>query len=346
MNLKKHILSTFIYLLLIFIVFAMLLREASLHDIADAVRGASLPSLAAGLLFMVFAVSCEGLNLKKLLQVLDHEKPLKSCLRYAFIGHYFTSVTPGASGGQPAQLYYMAKDGIPVGSASVALLMYNLSYHIGIIAVYSIIFLFRSSLIAEMIGAFKILLIAGLAVHAVLLLFFLAIIFRPQAIAFCGSILTKMLAKIRLIRHPERAEISLARQTAYYRKGAEYIKSHPVIFLRIQPITLLQLAVMFSVPFFVFTAFGLSGFNLLDLLALQASVTLIADAVPMPGGVGISEAAFSAVYAGIFGSAFLLPSVILCRMIGYYLPVAISGLLTLLLASRRKTRSGSGASIV
>ena len=94
-----------------------------------------------------------------------------------------------------------------------------------------------------------------------------------------------MLAKIRLIRHPERAEISLARQTAYYRKGAEYIKSHPVIFLRIQPITLLQLAVMFSVPFFVFTAFGLSGFNLLDLLALQASVTLIADAVPMPGGV-------------------------------------------------------------
>lgn len=334
MNIKSSIKSTCLYVLLIFAVFALLLREANPHDIFAAVSRANIAVLTAALALMILAVSCEGFNLKKLLKVLHHERSLRECMRYAFAGHYFTSVTPGASGGQPAQLYYMSKDGIPAGSASVALLMYNMSYHIGIIGIYAAALAFRWHLVGEMVGAFRALLIAGLAIHALLLLFFLALIFRPGMIASLGRFLTNVFAKIRFIKHPDKIENSLLSYVEHYRESAEYIKNNLSIFLRIQPITFLQVAIIFSVPYFIFNAFGLSGFNILDLIALQGSVIIIADAVPTPGGVGISEAAISTVYAQVFGSAFILPSVILCRLIGYYLPVAISGIMTVTLASK------------
>ena len=338
MNIKSSIKSTCIYVLLIFVVFAMLMREADPAAIIAAVKGANIAMLTAGLAFMILAVSCEGFNLKKLLKVLNHDKPLHTCMRYAFAGHYFTSVTPGASGGQPAQLYYMSKDGIPVGSASVALLMYNMSYHAAVVGIYTAVFLFRGSLISEMIGAFKLLLAAGFAIHVFLLAFFLAIIFRPGMIVSLGSFLTRLFGKIKFIKNPQKIENALLSYTGHYRESADYIKSSLSIFLRILPVTFFQVAVIFSVPFFIFRAFGLAGFNMLDLLALQGSVIIIADAVPMPGGVGISEAAISSVYAQVFG-AFILPSVILCRLIGYYLPVAVSGIMTVALSGKHGCKS-------
>ena len=335
MNLKSCIKNTFLYLLLIFTVFTFLLRESSPHDIISAASGTNTVILLFGIVLMLFAVSCEGFILKVLLKVLHHDRPLRSCMRYAFAGHYFTSVTPSASGGQPAQLYYLSKDGIPVGSASVALLMYNMSYHAGIIGIYTTALVFRWRLIGEMVGAFKALLIAGFLIHAALLFFFLALIFRPHMIAALGCFLTKIFTKIKFIKRPHKIESALLSYSEHYRESAAYIKENLSIFLRIQPVTFLQVLIIFSVPFFVFQAFGLYGFNMLDLLAIQGSVIIIADSVPTPGGVGISEAAISTVYAQVFGSTFILPSVILCRLIGYYLPVAFSGIMTAVLSLRR-----------
>ena len=337
MNAKKLIGKSAVYISLVAVVFFMLMRETSGAELMRAICVANIAVLIAGLFLMMLAVSCEGINLKQILKMQGYEKSLPSCLRYAFAGHYFTSVTPGASGGQPAQMYFMAKDGIPVGSSSVTLLIYNMSYHIGIIGGYALLFAFKGHLIGQMIGAFKMLLTLGLMLHALLLIFFICLIFRPEIVMRLGSLITCLLKKIKLIKNPEKMESILNRQVEYYRESAAYVRNHLSIFLCIQPVTLLQVAIIFSVPYFVFTAFGLAGFSLLDLLAVQSALTLVVDAVPLPGGVGISEAALAAVYKSVFGGGLLIPAVILSRLIGYYCPVLISGAATALLSLERRT---------
>ena len=51
--------------------------------------------------------------------------------------------------------------------------------------------------------------------------------------------------------------------------------------------------------------------------------------MPLPGAVGISETVSLVLYDAIFGAQYLYPAVILTRGISYYLPLLVSGLVTL-----------------
>ena len=50
--------------------------------------------------------------------------------------------------------------------------------------------------------------------------------------------------------------------------------------------------------------------------------------LPLPGGMGISEAMFLDIFGGIFGSALLLPAMVISRGISYYTQLVLCGLVT------------------
>lgn len=51
-------------------------------------------------------------------------------------------------------------------------------------------------------------------------------------------------------------------------------------------------------------------------------------ALPLPGGMGISEKLFMEMFLPIFGSTLLLPGMILSRGLGYYTELIISAIFT------------------
>ena len=64
-----------------------------------------------------------------------------------------------------------------------------------------------------------------------------------------------------------------------------------------------------------------------DVVLLQAVIALAADMLPLPGGMGISEALFLKIFAPAFG-ALLLPAMVLSRGLGYYSELLISAVFT------------------
>ena len=79
-------------------------------------------------LFLIPAVFCmlmfslgEALNIRIGLNLSGYKTGIVSALKYAYTGFFFSSVTPSASGGQPAQIYAMHKDKIKVSHASFSL---------------------------------------------------------------------------------------------------------------------------------------------------------------------------------------------------------------------------------
>lgn len=52
------------------------------------------------------------------------------CLGFAFVGFYFSSITPSSSGGQPAQMFYMSKAKINLSYSSLNLLIITVVYQI------------------------------------------------------------------------------------------------------------------------------------------------------------------------------------------------------------------------
>ena len=89
-------------------------------------------------------------------------------------------------------------------------------------------------------------------------------------------------------------------------------------------------------PYVVYRAFGLSGFGLGEILALQALCSIAVGYLPLPGSAGAAENVFLRGFLLIYGEALVAPAMILTRTLNCYLVLAATG--AVLLAGRALRR--------
>ena len=69
-------------------------------------------------------------------------------------GSFFSGITPSASGGQPMQLYYMKRDGIPLPEGTAVLMAVATAYKFVLTVVGMMILLFWQKLLKEHLGGY------------------------------------------------------------------------------------------------------------------------------------------------------------------------------------------------
>lgn len=121
----------------VFLIFAaaacfLVLRGTDMRIVWEALADTSIPFLIAGILLAeVFHLS-EGINLRILLGSFGNPVTFWQGMKYAYIGFFFSSITPSSTGGQPAQLYAMKKDGIEIAHGTLALIGELASFQIAV----------------------------------------------------------------------------------------------------------------------------------------------------------------------------------------------------------------------
>ena len=131
-----------------------------------------------------------------------------------------------------------------------------------------------------------------------------------------------------------------------YRNTAAYLKNNPLVIVKVIEITFIQRMALFAVTWFVYQAFGLHGTGFWDILFLQAVISVSVDMLPLPGGMGISETLFLKIFPPVFGSALLLPAMVLSRGLGYYGELLVSAVFTIVAQltignTKREKRGGT-----
>ena len=104
----------------------------------------------------------------------------------------------------------------------------------------------------------------------------------------------------------------------HYNDTAAFLRQHKHVLLRVLFLTFCQRLALFSVTYFVYRAFGLKGTAMITLVLLQSTISVSADMLPLPGGMGISEHLFLTIFDPIFYGDLLLPAMVLSRGIAYY----------------------------
>ena len=342
---KRNRIGGIILVVLMAVTFWILLRDMPLSKLAG-VLGQLRPGwLALGLGLMVFMLCCEAFCTRQILPCLGHHASLRRCLGYSFVGFYFSAITPSATGGQPAQIYYMSKDGIPAAHGTLNMLLLAMCYQVTLLLFGGLAALRFPWLLTEMGGGMALLLLYGILVNVGLTAGMLCLMFLPDvAKAICGGVLA-LLVKLRLVRDEAGAVQKLERQMAEYRQGAQCLRSNPTLPFRLLGCTMLQLAALFSVPYMVYRAFGLNEYGLLELLGAQALLTLAVGSLPLPGAVGASEGGFVRAFRLFFGAGLVTPAVLVSRGISFYSFLLISGGVTLAVHFSHRRR-GLGAELV
>ena len=146
---------------------------------------------------MLAFVGCEATCSHLILGRLGHRAPLRRCLGYSFVGFYVSSITPSATGGQPAQIYYMSRDGVPAAHGALNMMLIAVCYQVVVIGYALAVALLRFDLVANLGGGLGLLLLFGAVVNGALTAGMLCLMFLPNAARRLTGGVLSLLVRVR-----------------------------------------------------------------------------------------------------------------------------------------------------
>lgn len=339
MSKKKRIIGGALLLALIALTMFLLLRNQPVAQLAGILSGIRKRYVFLGLGLMFVFVGCEAMCSKLILGRLGHPLPYRRCLGFSFVGFYVSSITPSATGGQPAQIYYMSKNGVPAAHGALNMMMIAVCYQATVLVYAGLAAVLQPGLITDMGAGMGALLLFGALVMLTLTAGMLCFMFLPNAARKLMGGLLNLGARLRVVRDRAAAAEKLDAQMEEYRAGAECFKRNAGLAPALLGLNFLQLTALFLVPFVVYKAFGLSGQGMFALVGAQALLTLATSSLPLPGAVGATEGGFLRVFGLFFGAGLVTPAVLVSRGISFYSFLLLSAVVSLAVHFNTKRRN-------
>lgn len=313
-DIKNLIRNLIIFLTLIVITFYFIFRKQNINEVKDIIFSIDIKYLFIGILAMIGYVFFESLNIKSVLKSLGNKVSIFNTFRYTLIGFFFSGITPAASGGQPMEIYFMHKDGIPVSHGTLALLVELISFQLVIITSCILGAIINPHLLDN--GVIY-LFFAGLTLNLIALTTMLVCFLSEKLAKKIVNLFLDILKFFRYKKVEEKRE-SIYKTLDSYTESAKIIKKNKSIFIKSIFLVIIQMYVYYTIPYWVYRAFGLNSLGIFDIIFTQSLLFCSVSSIPLPGSVGISESAFISIYSAIFGSTLLTSATILNRFINFY----------------------------
>lgn len=339
-NIKRLLGAVFFVAVFAATVFAVFYGQDP-HALLEALVLMDLRYLLPGICCVMAYILADALLVYYMLRTLRVQACFRHCCCFSFIGFFFCCITPSASGGQPMQVLYMRRYGIPAAVSTVVLAIITIIYKLVLVMIGLGVLLLRPAAVMEALAPVEWVMYVGIAINVICVAVLLALVFWP---ALFRQLLTGSFRLANKLLHFSNHGKLLARfdrAATQYEGAAEYYRSHKLVILNVFIITLAQRLVLFFVTWLTYRAFALSGHGIPLVVTLQAMISVAADVLPTPGGMGFSEGLFLSVFPGIFGEEFVLPAMIVSRGISYYTQLIISAVMTavsLVILRRREKR--------
>lgn len=165
---KKNLISVLLFLLLAALTFSAICKGNDMTEVAKAVRKMDAWYLFGAMGLGIFFVSAEGLMICYLLRALGNPIAAGRCIKYSFIGFFYSGITPSATGGQPMQLYHMKKDGLKISESTVVLMTVAVLYKFVLVVIGLFMLLFGYHPLKNYLGSYMWLFYLGLLLNTVL----------------------------------------------------------------------------------------------------------------------------------------------------------------------------------
>lgn len=329
---KKLLRNFIIFIVLIVLTFYIILKDQDISGIIKIIVDSKKEFLLIAVLAMCIYVVCEAVNIGRTLKALNEKSNFLKNIKYALIGFFFSAITPAASGGQPMQIYYMHKENISVANSTLALLINLSCVQIVTLSIAFISLIFNYKYLNT---ALVWLFVIGVTLNLSALVLLLISIFTKKVSKALINIAIKIL-KFFKIKNIEEKEKKFQNELTKYQGSAEYIKKNKHVIFKNLITTYLQYILLYSVSYWVYCAFGLSGHNIIEIITMQSILYATVSGIPSPGAVGVSEGGFMAIFGNLFPNTMLESAMLLNRGINFYLLVMISSIVVMFNALKDK----------
>ncbi|MGN1330993.1 MAG: YbhN family protein [Clostridia bacterium] len=324
---KSNLLISFIFfVLLIALTFKILLGDENVFHIFKILKSVKIQFVVIGIFSMFLYLVLEAVNMGRTLKKLGESSTFFRNIKYSFIGFFFSSITPAASGGQPMQIYYMYRDKISVANSTLALLINLSSMQVITISFALISLLFNYQYLnAVLIICF----IVGILLNSSALALLIIGIFSKKLSAGLIGFALKVLKFFRVKNLDDKKE-KFEKELEKYQSSALYIKENKKMIIKILFTTLIQFTIYYSITYWVYRALDFNKYNIIQIITMQSVLFATVSGIPSPGAVGVSEGAFTEIFRNVYPKNIMSSAVLLNRGINFYLYVLICAIVTII----------------
>ena len=327
---KKKVLSTLFFVAVFAFTIWTVFSGEDLSETFGLLKKADDKYILHGIVCVLGFILSESVIIYYLLYSLGKKAKLGHCCLYSFIGFFYSSITPSASGGQPMQAVAMRKDGISYAVSSVVLAIVTITYKAVLVFIGAAVLVIRPDSVMQYLEPVESIVYLGIVLNVGCVAILLLLVFKPAIVNYFARKFLHLLNRIFHFKNYEKKLETVDRLTEQYTGTSEFYKRHPLIIFNVFVITVLQRIFLFAITWFTYLAFGLNGYSFALIIVLQTMISVAADMLPLPGGMGVSENLFLEIFLPIFGEALVLPGMLISRGISFYTQIIICGIMTAL----------------
>lgn len=341
---KRNQISAGIVVLLTAITIYYLVQE--LHgkgqQLEEAWRVLDWRWLLAGLLMMIASILFEALATRALMSRDDQKRVhWTTMIKVPLMNLLGSGLTPFASGGQPAQLWALAKAKVETGRALSVILMKFLVYQIVVVLFFIVGYMAADNFIYENVDhAFADFIPFAIFIHAFVILGILLVMFWPALTLKLVDWSAKLVARFsKAQRYQDFFTTAEAKINNFHRESRRVIKSWQAILMS-AIWTVLQLVIFYMIPYFVIRAFGYPEVNPWLIVTMNIMIVMVISLFPVPGGVGGAELSFKLLFTPfVKNPATLILVILLWRLITYYFGI-FAGIIAYVLPDTQLNKKG------
>lgn len=326
-NMKK--LLSFVFLLFTLgIVLYIGLSGNDLSELVNALQTLSPVYLLLCLLSWMLYVLTDALAVHHFLRRQGYKIKLRQSLHAAMTGIYYCNVTPGATGGQPMEMYCLSQYKVPIGISGSAMAIKFIVFQLILLVTGGVLWAANAAFVAEHTQGTLWFVLLGYGVNFFSIGMVVLMAISQKAVRWVISLCIRIGVRLRVCKNPEASRSKWENHCQSFLESVQLVIRHPKDVLIQCLIALGQLLSLMLVIIALYHAFGLSGVSTLELVTMGVLLYIGASYTPLPGASGAQEGGFAVLFKGIFPDAKLFVALLIWRFSTYYLSVLVGAVMT------------------
>ncbi len=292
--------------------------------------------------WMILAALCafgfiyfEGLGLQCTCRFFGHGFPAGKGIIFSASDIFFSAITPSATGGQPAALILMMKNGIPAAVSAIALLLNLVMYTVAILLISAVCCAVHPGILLHMSLVPKLFIAFGVVVQIAFIALFLMCIFNDRLILKVCRWGLKLLCMLHIYKDYDEQYEKLLSMIKQYKECGVLLRRETGLLVKVFLCNLAQRLSVILVSVCVFLAVGGRAACAFKAFSVQALAVLGSNAVPVPGAVGVADYILLSGFKQLVRDPVSIE--LLSRGVSFYSTILFCGILLLCVLIKMKT---------
>lgn len=325
----RKLLNLLFLLLTLGIVLYIGLSGNELDDLLNALKEFSpIGFLACFVCWFVYLLM-DALSVHCYLRRQGYKLRIVDSLHAAIVGLYYCNITPGASGGQPMEMYVLSKKKVPIGYSGSALAIKFVVFQAVLLLSGAVLWFAHRSFVASHTDGIRWMVLLGYVVNCFSISGVVLMAINRRAVMWVINKCIAVGVKLRICKDPEASREKWTNHCTSFLESFRSLLKHPEDLLVQIVIAFVELMALMMVPVCIHRALGLGGVSVIEMITVGVLLYISASYTPLPGASGAQEGGFALFFSGLFPDATLFVALLIWRFFTYYLTIVVGAVVSM-----------------